>query len=96
MLNLEGLFLQFSEKKLTKGFTFSQSYTPEIFILPATHDSVARPVENAANTVIQTHGMTTGNCIIGINLRVYQWSNAVYYHEILVSCHSVFTLMVEI
>lgn len=72
MLNLEGLFLQFAEKKLTKGFTFFQSYTPEIFILPATHDSVARPVENAANTVIQTHGMTTGDIMIGINLRVYQ------------------------
>ena len=74
MLNLEGLFLQFAEKKLTKKnwFTFFQSYTPEIFILPATHDSVARPVENATNTVIQTHGMTTGNIIIGINLRVYQ------------------------
>ena len=65
-------FYNLPKKKLTKGFTFFQSYTPEIFILPATHDSVARPVENAANTVIQTHGMTTGNIIIGINLRVYQ------------------------
>ena len=49
-------------------------------------------MENATNTVIQTHGMTTGNIIIGINLRVYQWSNTVYYHEMLFSCHSVFTL----
>ena len=50
-------------------FTFFQSYTPEIFILPATHDSVARPVENAANTVIQTHGMTTGNIISECTLK---------------------------
>lgn len=52
-----------AKRKLNEMFTFFQSYTPEIFILPATHDSVARPVENAANTVIQTHGMTTGNII---------------------------------
>ena len=37
-----------------------QAYSPEIFILPGTHDAVARPVENAANTIIQTHGLTTG------------------------------------
>lgn len=79
MLNLEGLFLQFAKKKINKRVYFFQSYTPEIFILPATHDSVARPVENAANSVIQTHGMTTGNIIIGINLRVYQYNEVTLY-----------------
>ncbi|XP_078354540.1 uncharacterized protein LOC144639159 isoform X1 [Oculina patagonica] len=42
-----------------KDFLPPVAYSPEIFILPGTHDSVAKPVENAANTIIQTHGLTT-------------------------------------
>lgn len=42
-----------------KDFLPPVAYSPEIFILPGTHDAVARPVENAANTIIQTHGLTT-------------------------------------
>lgn len=42
-----------------KDFLPPVSFTPEIFILPGTHDSLAKPVENAANTVIQTNGLTT-------------------------------------
>lgn len=42
-----------------KDFLPPVSFTPEIFILPGTHESVARPVETAPNTVIQTSGLTT-------------------------------------
>ena len=41
----------------------TQAYSPEIFILPGTHETFARPAENATNTIIQTHGFTTGTCM---------------------------------
>lgn len=42
-----------------KDFLPPVAYSPEIFILPGTHETFARPAENATNTIIQTHGFTT-------------------------------------
>ena len=52
--------------QMLKKAVSSQAYSPEIFILPGTHDAFARPAENATNTIIQTHGFTTGKLLLTI------------------------------
>ena len=43
-----------------------QAYSPEIFIIPGSHDTYARPASDSNHVVIATHGYTTGNTTIAM------------------------------